>query len=101
MAKRALLIGLLGMLLAACGTTAPERLDAQMGTSVEMAVARQTLNPQAARDEQPVGGIDGKTADALVDRYHKTFEKPTTVNIFNIGVGSGGSTLGTSSGAGR
>lgn len=83
------------LLIAGCGTTTPTALDAQMGKSVELAKAQQTLNPQASLDNRPVEMIDGKSADALVDRYHKSFEKPTTTNIFNIGVGGGGSTLGT------
>ncbi len=86
------------LLLAGCGTTTPVALDAQMGQSVEMARAMQTLNPQASLDTRPVEMIDGKSADAVVDRYHKGFEQPTAVNIFNIGVGGGGTTLGATGG---
>lgn len=86
------------LLLAGCGTTTPTVVDAQMGKSVEMAKAQQTLNPKASLDTRPVEMIDGKTADALVDRYHKGFEKPTTIDIGTIGVGGGGSTLGTTGG---
>ena len=95
--KNSMLV-LMGMslLAAGCATTTPTALDAQMGKSVEMARAQQTLNPQASMNTRPVEMIDGKSADALVDRYHKGFENPTSVNIFNIGVGGGtGSTLGT------
>lgn len=88
------------LLLAGCGTTTPTALDAKMGQSVDMAKAMQTVNPQASLDNRPVEMIDGKTADALVDRYHKGFETPTSNNIFNIGVGgSGGSTLGATGGS--
>ncbi len=84
------------LLVAGCGTTTPTVLDSQMGKSVEIAKAQQTVNPQASMDSRPVEMIDGKSADALVDRYHKSFEKPTSPNIFTIGVGGGGgSTLGT------
>lgn len=88
------------LMLAGCGTTTPTALDAQMGKSVEMARAQQTLKPHASLDSRPVETIDGKSADALVDRYHKGFETPTTTNIFNIGVGGGstGSTLGATGG---
>jgi hypothetical protein len=82
-------------LLGGCVTTTPERVDRQMGNAVEMAKAQQTLHPKASQDTRPVEGIDGKTADAVVDRYHKGFQAPSTVNIFNIGVGGGtGSTAG-------
>jgi hypothetical protein len=76
--------------LGAC-TTTPQNLDAQMGHSVDMLKALQIANPQAAADTRPVEGIDGKAADALVDRYHKTFSTPQpTVNVYSIGIGSGG-----------
>lgn len=88
-------------LLAGCGTTTPTVLDAQMGKSVELARAQQTLNPKASLDNRPVEMIDGKSADALVDRYHRGFERPTTINIGNIGVGGGGSTLGATGGASK
>jgi len=78
-------------LLGGCVTTTPKIVDSQMGNAVEMAKAQQTLNPQASQDTRPVEGIDGKSADALVDRYHKGFQAPPPVNIFSIGVGGGGS----------
>lgn len=79
------------LVLAGCGATTPERLDAQMGSSVEMLRAQQTANPQAAADTRPVQGLDGKAADAAVGRYRKSFETPPPPsNVFNIGVGAGG-----------
>ncbi len=80
------------LVLAACGATTPERLDSQMGTSLDMLKARQTVNPQASADSRPVEGIDGKAADALVDRYHKSVSQPQKAgNIYTIGVGGSGS----------
>lgn len=91
------LMAALALALAGCGATTPERLDAQMGASVEMIRAQQTLNPQAAADARPVEGLDGKAADAAVDRYRKSFATPQPApNIFTIGVGgSGGGTAGS------
>lgn len=87
------------LILSGCVAPAPS-LDAQMGKSVELAKAQQTLNPQASMDKRPVEMIDGKSANALVDRYHKGFESPTAINVFNIGVGGGGgSTLGATGGS--
>lgn len=94
MNRTTVIIPALLTLLAGCAAPAPN-LDAQMGTAVEMAKAQQTLHPQASRDTRPAETIDGKSADALVDRYHKGFEKPAAVNIYNIGIGGGtASTLG-------
>ncbi|PWB54694.1 MAG: hypothetical protein C3F18_06595 [Nitrosomonadales bacterium] len=95
MNRTKVIIPALLILLAGCAAPAPN-LDAQMGTAVEMARAQQTLHPQASQDKRPVETIDGKSADALVDRYHKGFERPQPVNIYNIGIGGGvSSTLGT------
>lgn len=76
--------------LAAC-TTTPRNLDAQMGDSVRIVRAQQTLNPPASADSRPVTALDGNAADAIVDRYRKSFAAPPPpVNVFNIGVGSSG-----------
>ena len=76
-------------LLGGCVTTMPETVDSQMGQAVEMAKAQQTLNPETSQDTQPVKGVDGKSAEALMDRYHKGFQAPPPTNIFSIGVGGG------------
>ena len=101
MNRTTVIIPALLTLLAGCAAPAPN-LDAQMGTAVEMAKAQQTLHPKASQDTRPVEALDGKSADALVDRYHKGFERPQAVNIFNIGVGGGStSTLGPAAGTTR
>lgn len=101
MTRNILILSGFTMLLIGCGTTTPVALDAQLGASVELARAQQTLNPQASLDARPVEMIDGKSAEALIDRYHKGFEKPPVINIFNLGAGQAtGSTLGTIGGTG-
>lgn len=80
-------------LLTACGPTTPQRLDAQMGMSVDLIKANQTLNPQASTDSRQVQALDGNAADALVDRYRKSFEAPPPpTNVFTIGVGGSSGT---------
>jgi hypothetical protein len=82
--------------LAGCASTTPY-LDEHFGDSVNAAKAQQTLNPEASLDTEPVNGVDGQAANAAVDRYHRSFvQPPVTPNIFNIGVGSGGSNSGAS-----
>ena len=79
-------------LLTACGPTTPQRLDAQMGTSVDMVKAQQTLNPQASADARQVQALDGNAADATVKLYRKSFEAPPPpMNVFTIGVGGSSS----------
>lgn len=83
--------GLLAMTVLS-GCTGTPRLDAKFGDAVNMAKAQQTINPDASRNTDPVKGIDGQAANAIVDRYHKTYEAPTPAPSGSIGTVSGGAT---------
>lgn len=93
-----LIKGVLGGLFAAavlagCAPTTP-RLDAKFGEAVNKAKAQQIINPDAPRNTDPVAGIDGQAANAVIDRYHKAYESPTPAPTGAIGtVGGGGTTL--------
>lgn len=77
-------------LLGACAQTTP-RTDVTFGNAVRIAVAQQTLNPDASKNTDPVSGIDARAARDAVDRYHKSFKEPTPhPSVFTIGIGSGG-----------
>lgn len=86
--------GVLAMaVLSGCAPTAP-RLDAKFGDAVNMAKAQQTINKDASRNTNPVAGIDGEAANAIMDRYHKVYEAPTPAPSGAIGaITGGGSTL--------
>lgn len=74
--------------LSACVSTTPQ-WDQKFGETVNMAIAQQTLNPDASRNTNPVSGIDGRAAREAVDRYQKSFGKPEPQpNVFTIGVSS-------------
>jgi hypothetical protein len=74
--------------LAGCTTQTPV-LDQHYGEAVNAAKLHQTINPDASLNQDPVAGIDGKAANAAVDRYLKSYEQPpVTPNVFTIGVGS-------------
>ena len=84
-------------LLSACVATTPN-YDARLGDSVQIAQARQTMDPQAAvrNAMDPVTGMDARAARAAYDRYLLSFIRPTPQpNVFTIGV-SGGSSMGSS-----
>ena len=88
-AATALATGL--VLLSACAPVTPE-WDAKFGDTVRMAVAQQTLNPEASRNTEPVNGIDGRPADEAIKRYHKSFqEPPPPAPLFQILSNTGGS----------
>ena len=81
--------------LVGCATQTPI-LDQHYGEAVNAAKLQQTINPDASLNQDPIAGIDGQAANAVVDRYHKSFEQPpVTPNAFTIGVGT------TSSGGAR
>jgi hypothetical protein len=71
------LIGLLGMglIVGGCVTSGSSRVEDDFGNSFRRAKANQTLNPEAAKNIEPVTGLDGKAAQGILDRYQKDFEK--------------------------
>jgi hypothetical protein len=85
-------------LLTACVATTPN-YDARRGDAVQIAQARQTLDPEAAvrNAMDPVAGMDARAARAAYDRYLLSFVRPTPQpNVFTIGVG-GGQAIGSAS----
>lgn len=75
--------------LSGCAPNTP-RLDANFGDAVNTAKAQQTINPDASQNTDPVAGLDGQAANAVIDRYNKSYEKPPApANVFTIGVGTG------------
>lgn len=85
------------------GCASPKtNLDEHFGEAVNTAKAQQTINPDASRDADPVTGLDGQAAQAVMERYHKAFQTPPPpVNVFTIGVGSGGGAMTTSTSGGK
>ena len=84
--------GLLAVaVLAGCAPTTPN-LDAKFGDAVNKAKAQQIINPDASRNTNPVAGIDGQAANAIIDRYHKVYESPTAAPSGAIGTVTGGTT---------
>jgi hypothetical protein len=66
---RYLLILLAGF-LSACAQTTPQ-WDARFGIDARMVLARQVMHPEAARNTNPVDGMDGRSARTAYERYQK------------------------------
>ena len=66
MANGALLA--LAALLGGCASTTPQ-LDARFGNALRAADAAQVIDPAAARNANPVAGLDGRSAAAAQARY--------------------------------
>jgi hypothetical protein len=79
-------IALSTVLLAACSTTMTPEYDQRFGDAVRQARMRQTLNPTASANTDPVMGLDGKAAQDGMNLYHDSFKAPPpVVNVINIG----------------
>jgi hypothetical protein len=79
--------GVIGMFIV--GTMAcagPSRLEMDYGTSAKLAKFNQILNPDAGKNLEPVEGLDGVAANAVMEKYRKEFEKapsPST-NVYML-----------------
>ncbi len=64
-------------LISAC--THLSRLDKDHGRSVKQSRVNQVLHPEAEKNPEPVTGLDGKAAQANIEKYRKAFEQPREV----------------------
>ena len=65
------------------------QLDCRFGDAVNMAVARQVIDKDAATKNagKNAAGMDGASAKEAIDRYHKSFRTPEpATSAFTIGV---------------
>jgi hypothetical protein len=60
---------------AGCASTSSSELTTNWGTSVAKAKSNQILNHEASKNLDPVVGVDGKSAEKILQRYEKSFEK--------------------------
>ncbi len=68
------LINLLVIVLLLGGCTGfSGRLENDYGNSQRLAIANQTLNPEAEKNLEPVYGIDGNTSTIIVKRFRDSF----------------------------
>jgi hypothetical protein len=66
--------------------------EADFGSAVREAIARQTVNPNGVGYDGVEPGMDGASAKATVDRYIKSMEQPPSLgDVLKIGVDAGGS----------
>ncbi len=77
---------LASVMLVGCGLET-SRVDADFGTSYQLAKANQILNPDADKNLEPVMGISGEVGKRVTDKYTQGFEKEvaTPTYIFNLG----------------
>jgi type IV pilus biogenesis protein CpaD/CtpE len=71
--------------LGACSST--PRWDARFGQSLRSALAAQVIDPDAARANRPVNGLDGKAAAAAHERYQHSADAPAALGPLAVGGG--------------
>lgn len=79
-------LGLATQLTGCVSITTPE-LDAKFGDAVRAAREAQTLNPTASASQQPLPGLDGRSAVNAIDRYQDSFKAPPSTFTPNTGGG--------------
>ena len=93
MAKPSLLCllggGIVLVTLTGCAEFNPEpgAVEMDYGNSYSLAKQNQILDPDAAKNLEPVTGFDGKAAQKAIEKYRKDFEKPTPPPTYVLGVG--------------
>lgn len=75
------------LIMAGCASSTTPQYDRHFGEAVRTAVAQQTVKPEAARNNDPVAGLDGPAAEASMNNYEKSFAKPETGTTLSIRVG--------------
>ena len=73
------------MLLGGCNVF-ESRLEKDYGNSHRLAIVNQTLNPEAEKNLEPVYGIDGNTANIIVESFQKGFEERSHEASFPLDV---------------
>jgi len=73
-------------LLTACAATTPQ-WDARFGDATRIALAQQVIAPAAARNADPVAGMDGRAAAQALQHYQKSFAEPAPADGGTIGAG--------------
>ncbi len=74
----------LALLLSACATT--PQADARFGQSVRAAISSQIAQPAAARNPNPVVGMDGRAARAAQEHYERSFGKGEAASAAPVGL---------------
>jgi hypothetical protein len=76
------------LLFLGVGCAGPTQLDRDRGNSFHLTKTNQVLNPEAAKNLEPVIGMDGESAQVITERYQKDFEKPEAALPYTLTIGT-------------
>lgn len=91
LSTRLAFVSIVALLATGCAQRAPY-LESQMGQSLTMLRAQQTINPEASNNTDPVAGMDARSAQVGRERYEQSFKTPVAPpprNAFTIGISRG------------
>jgi type IV pilus biogenesis protein CpaD/CtpE len=81
-------LGFVSIALLLGGCAHQYEVEADFGSAVREAIARQTVNPAGVGHDGVTPGMDGASAKATVDRYIRSVEQPPALgDAYRIGVG--------------
>lgn len=66
----------------------PSRLEMDYGTSFKLSKFNQIASPESEKNLEPVTGLDGQAAKAVVEKYRKDVEKPAAQPTVTLSVGT-------------
>jgi hypothetical protein len=66
----------LALQLAACAHGSTPQLDRRFGDAVRLSMAQQVRDPASAARRAPADGLDGPSAQAVMQRYRASFAEP-------------------------
>ena len=85
-----LFIGLVTLTFILWGCAGSSRLEMDYGTSFKLLKLNQISNPDAEKNSEPVAGLDGKAAQASIEKFRKDFEKPAPPTPYSFSIGISG-----------
>ncbi|KHA78021.1 hypothetical protein NC77_14410 [Janthinobacterium lividum] len=66
----------LALHLAACAHGSTPQMDRRFGDAVRLSMAQQVRDPAGAGNRTPADGLDGPSAQAVMQRYRASFAEP-------------------------
>jgi hypothetical protein len=89
---RLILVGLLATTAGCAGQAT--RMEMDYAHSYRLAIANQTLHPEAALNQRPVTGMQAQEASAIYEAYVRSFERPAgSTQTFMIPLAAQGGTF--------
>ena len=80
------------LFIVTAGCAGQSRVGRDFGNSYRLAVANQTLNPDAGQTTTLVEGLDSRAVQNAYDQYLKSFDKVQKEPTYLLGVGGLGGT---------